>query len=218
MAAGVALTISNTRAVLEALFGVQTAFRPHSEVRDRRFAEGSSPGLEIPQPQWLASVCRTGHRDLLPGDDGLRCRDLSTSSRFRSWRSSSPATTGRDSPAFGRTSRDASAGAVSASSNSAVLPLRDSSSSLHSYDDRTAASARGQWCIARSCGWLRRRRRRALVYGFVSTPSFSRDTWSSCRVHALSLATPAFLPCILASGARRSPLLSLCSSPFRSLR
>ena len=32
MAAGVALTIINTRAVLEALFGVQTSLRAHAEV------------------------------------------------------------------------------------------------------------------------------------------------------------------------------------------
>ena len=36
MAVGVALTIINTRAVMEALFGVADGFRAHPEIRHRR--------------------------------------------------------------------------------------------------------------------------------------------------------------------------------------
>ena len=57
MAAGVALTISNTRAVLEALFGVQTAF-----ARTPKYAiqaeQGEARQREISQPQRLAAVHR----------------------------------------------------------------------------------------------------------------------------------------------------------------
>ena len=57
MAVGVALTIINTRAVLEALFGFQTAFArtPKYDIGERRDEPGEQ---EIPAPQRLAALCR----------------------------------------------------------------------------------------------------------------------------------------------------------------
>ena len=71
MAAGVALTIINTRAVLEALFGVETAF-----ARTPKYAIGGTSreagGDEVPAPQRMAAVRRDRDRHLLPVDDGVR--------------------------------------------------------------------------------------------------------------------------------------------------
>ena len=71
MAVGVALTIINTRAVLEALFGVQTAF-----ARTPKYAIGDRPvnleDEEIPPPQRLAAVCRNRGGHILPGHDRVR--------------------------------------------------------------------------------------------------------------------------------------------------
>ena len=117
MAAGVALTISNTRAVLEALFRVETAF-----ARTPKFAiEGTQKVVQLQAAKyrsrsgWLPFI-ELAIGNILPGDDGLRRGHLpnflgaAISSRF-----SYPATTGLDRE-LGRTSRDAYAGASSASS------------------------------------------------------------------------------------------------------
>ena len=57
MAVGVALTIINTRAVLEALFGVPDELRAHAEIRDRR-PPGQPRSQEIPAAQRLAALRR----------------------------------------------------------------------------------------------------------------------------------------------------------------
>ena len=70
MAVGVGLTIINTRAVLEALFGVETSF-----VRTPKFAIGERPmKLENKQyraPQRLAALPGNRRGNLLPGDGGV---------------------------------------------------------------------------------------------------------------------------------------------------
>ena len=55
MAVGVGLTIINTRAVLEALFGVRDRLRAHAQVRHRRPPDESG-SEEVPPPQRLAAV------------------------------------------------------------------------------------------------------------------------------------------------------------------
>ena len=57
MAVGVGLTIINTRAVLEALFGVETAFArtPKYAIGDRPMRSGRQA---VPPPQRLAALCR----------------------------------------------------------------------------------------------------------------------------------------------------------------
>ena len=71
MAVGVGLTIINTRAVLEALFGVETSF-----VRTPKFAIGDRPmKLENKQyraPQRLAALPRDRGGNILPGHGGVR--------------------------------------------------------------------------------------------------------------------------------------------------
>ena len=66
MAVGVGLTLINTRAVLEALFGVKSGF-----VRTPKYAiEGNAAeahgGEEVQAPERLAAVLRTGLRNVLP--------------------------------------------------------------------------------------------------------------------------------------------------------
>ncbi len=85
MAVGVALTIINTRAVLEALFGVQTGF-----VRTPKYAiEGTQPKRRVEQKKyrrrsgWLPYI-ETGLRHLLPGHGDVRHRELQLTSPFRS--------------------------------------------------------------------------------------------------------------------------------------
>ena len=62
MAAGVALTLINAKAVLEAVFGVQTAF-----ARTPKYAIGDGQGEarkhEVSPPQRLAAVCRDWRSD-----------------------------------------------------------------------------------------------------------------------------------------------------------
>ena len=94
MAVGVGLTIINTRAVLEALFGVQTSF-----ARTPKYAIGDRPVNleveEVPAPQRLAAVRRDrGAARYFRGDDRVRRRRLTISSPFRSWRCSCSATAG----------------------------------------------------------------------------------------------------------------------------
>ncbi len=63
MAVGVGLTLINTRAVLEALFGVAERLRPHPEVRDRRQPAEAHGREEVQAPQRLAAVFRNRLRD-----------------------------------------------------------------------------------------------------------------------------------------------------------
>ena len=72
MAAGVALTIINTRSVIEALIGYQTGF-----ARTPKYAIGGTQKVaaqehRISTPQRLAAVCGTGRGHVLPVDGGLR--------------------------------------------------------------------------------------------------------------------------------------------------
>ncbi len=95
MAVGVALTIINTRAVLEALFGVETSF-----VRTPKYAiEGSQPGSspraeEVPRPQWLATLRGVGLRHVFLGHGRVRHRKRRTIFPSRSSCFSSADTTG----------------------------------------------------------------------------------------------------------------------------
>ena len=106
MAVGVGLTIINTRAVLEALFGVETAFARTAEVRDRRPA-GEPGSEEVPAPQRMAAV--HGNRCSAPTSWGWWCSRSrrTTSSRFRSCCCSCSDTTG---PASARCIRSTRAG------------------------------------------------------------------------------------------------------------
>ena len=83
IAVGVGLTIINTRAVLEALFGVQTPLRPHSQVCDRRPAHESG-SKRYRSRQRLAALCGNPGGFLFRDHGRLRDRDLATSSRFHS--------------------------------------------------------------------------------------------------------------------------------------
>ena len=62
MAAGVALTIINSRAVLEALFGYQTSFARTPKYAIGGTAEGAAREHPISPPQRLAALRGTGGR------------------------------------------------------------------------------------------------------------------------------------------------------------
>ena len=109
MAVGVALTIINTRAVLEALFGVRDGFCAHAEVRHRRPADEAG-SEEVPAPQRLAAVrwrSRSARTSWAWSCSRFR---PTTSSRFRSWCCSWAVTTGRASARSTRSIRAACAG------------------------------------------------------------------------------------------------------------
>ena len=116
MAVGVALTIINTRAVLEALFGVETAF-----VRTPKFAIGERPDeageQEVPAPQRLAAVSSKSRWAPTSWGWSFSPSARSTSSRFRSWRCLCSATTGRASPRSTRSIRADCAGCANADWN-----------------------------------------------------------------------------------------------------
>ena len=75
MAAGVALTVSNTKAVLEAILGIQTSFRPNAEVRHRH-REDENPDDSLSPPQRLAPIYRDSHRLLFRLHGRFRDRHL----------------------------------------------------------------------------------------------------------------------------------------------
>ena len=113
MAVGVALTVINTRAVLEALFGIQSGF-----VRTPKYAIDGRPmnleTQEIPAQERLAAVHRDRDRHVFRGHDRRSPSTPTTSSRFRSWRCSWAATTGPASARSTRSIRAACAGCASA--------------------------------------------------------------------------------------------------------
>ena len=74
MAAGVALTIINSRAVIEALIGYQTAFARTPKYAIGSEHRGSLQNIAVPPPQRMAALRRTGRRHVLSGDGDLRDR------------------------------------------------------------------------------------------------------------------------------------------------
>ena len=73
MALGIGLTITNTRAVLEALIGTEVGLRAHSQV-SRGIEEGQDQRHQIPAPPGLGALGRTSDRQLLRAYRLLRHR------------------------------------------------------------------------------------------------------------------------------------------------
>ena len=109
MAVGVGLTIINTRAVLEALFGSADGLRAHAEVRHRRPA-GQPGSEEVPAPQRLAALRGDSGGHVLRGHDRVRHPDLQFPRDSVPGCCSSSATTGRASARSTRSTRAACAG------------------------------------------------------------------------------------------------------------
>ena len=108
MAVGVGLTIINTRAVLEALFGVETSF-----VRTPKYAIGERP-MKLENKQYRGRSGWLPYLEIAVGTYFLGMVIFairrSTSSRFRSWCSLCSVITGRASPRSIRSTRTACGG------------------------------------------------------------------------------------------------------------
>ncbi len=73
MALGIGLTVTNTRAVLEALIGAEVGIRPHSEV-SRGIEEGQNQRHQIPSPPGMGSLAGAADWQLFRAHGLLRHR------------------------------------------------------------------------------------------------------------------------------------------------